>query len=214
MLGRHHDRVGAHRLAVLISERDLAFGVRAKLRHPAGVPRLGHLMQDAVGVINRRRHQGLGLAAGIAEHDALVAGALFLLLLGIGIDAHGDVGRLLVHVEFELGVLPVKALLLVADLAHGAARGVLDQSRCHGFRSAHLSGHDDAVGRHQCFDSHPRMRIGGHVEIYHGIGDAVAHLVGVTFRYRLAAEEIVSTVRHVTLYEFDGGGRDRCPAPA
>src|SRR4029078_11099211 len=112
VLGRYHDRVGAHRLAVLISERDLAFGVRARRGLPAGVPRLGHLMQDAVGVINRRRHQGLGLAAGIAEHDALVAGALFLLFLGIGIDAHGDVGRLLVHVEFELGVLPVKALLL------------------------------------------------------------------------------------------------------
>jgi len=26
----------------------------------------------------------------------------------------------------------------------------------------------------------------------------------VTFRHRLAAEEIVSTVRHVTLYESDG----------
>jgi hypothetical protein len=48
------------------------------------------------------------------------------------------------------------------------------------------------------------MRIGGHIEIDHGIGDAVAHLVGVTFRHRLAAEEIVSTVRHVTLYESDG----------
>jgi hypothetical protein len=44
------------------------------------------------------------------------------------------------------------------------------------------------------------MRIGSHVEIDHGIGDAVAHFVGVTLRHRLAAEEIVSTVRHLTLY--------------
>jgi hypothetical protein len=108
----------------------------------------------------------------------------------------------------------VKALLLVADLAHGAPRRVLDQRRCHGFRSAHLARHDDAVGRHQGFDRYARMRIGGHIEIDHGIGDAVAHLVGVTFRHRLAAEEIVSTVRHLTLYESDGEGRDGCPAPA
>ena len=49
------------------------------------------------------------------------------------------------------------------------------------------------------------MRVWRHIEIDHGIGDAVAHLVGVTFRDRLAGEEIVSPVRHVTLYESDGG---------
>ena len=59
-------------------------------------------MQDAVGIEDRRGHERLGLAAGEAEHDALIAGALVLLLLGIGVDAERDVGGLLVHVILEL----------------------------------------------------------------------------------------------------------------
>ena len=48
------------------------------------------------------------------------------------------------------------------------------------------------------------MRIRGHVKIDDGIGDAVTHLIGVTLRHRFAGEEIVSPVRHVTLYDPKG----------
>ena len=130
---------------------------------------------------DRRRHQRLGLAASKSEHDALVAGALFLLLLGIGIDAEGDVGGLLVHVVLELGEVPVEPLLLVADLAHGAPRRRLDQLGRHALGPAHLARHDDAVGGDQRLDGDARRRIGGEVEIDHRIGDAVAHFVGMAF---------------------------------
>jgi hypothetical protein len=35
------------------------------------------------------------------------------------------------------------------------------------------------------------MRIGGEVEIDHGIGDAVADFVGMAFRHRFTGEEVI-----------------------
>jgi hypothetical protein len=75
-----------------------------------------------VGIEDGRRHQRLGLGAGIAEHHALVAGPL--VLARPRIDALGDVGRLRVDVNLDLSVLPMKAVLLVADTAHRVARDV------------------------------------------------------------------------------------------
>ena len=62
-------------------------------------------MGEPVGERDRQRHQLLSLGGGVAEHHPLVAGtglvgvvvgALLAGLLG-GVDALGDVGRLLVH---------------------------------------------------------------------------------------------------------------------
>jgi hypothetical protein len=161
------------------------------------MPRLGHLVQNTVGIEDRRGHERLGLAAGEAEHDALIAGALFFLLLGIRIDAERDVGGLLVHVVLELGEVPVKSLLLVANLTHRAPRRRLDQLGRHALGPAHLARHDDAVGRDQSLDGDPRKRIGGKIEIDHRIGDAVAHLVGMTFRHRFTGEEVICP-RHLS----------------
>ena len=72
-----------------------------------------------MGVVERRRHEGLGLAAGVAEHDALIARAL-VLVAGL-VHPHGDVGRLGVHVDLNVGPGPVEALLLVPDLADAGA---------------------------------------------------------------------------------------------
>ena len=89
--------------------------------------RVGHALEDAVSVEDRRRHQLRRLAAGVAEHDALVAGAL--VLVAGGVDALRDVGGLGVEQNFDLAVLPVEALLLVADVADRRTRQVLDRSR-------------------------------------------------------------------------------------
>ena len=50
---------------------------------------IGERAQNGMGVMNGRRHQYIGFAAGIAEHDALVAGTL--VLVAATIDAHGDI---------------------------------------------------------------------------------------------------------------------------
>ena len=126
MLGREHDLGDADRLAVLVLDRDLALGVGAELGGGAlaGLARIGEHLEDLVGVVDRRRQQFRRLAAGIAEHDALVAGAV-ILVAGL-VDALRDVGRLRVQQHVDLGLLPVEAVLLVADRLDRLARGRLD----------------------------------------------------------------------------------------
>src|SRR3546814_17819230 len=74
-----------------------ALGVGAGAGFAAGMARVRQGAQDGVGIVDRRRHQGLCFAAGKAEHDALVARAL--VLVAGGIDAEGDVARLGVDVD-------------------------------------------------------------------------------------------------------------------
>ena len=66
----------------------------------------------------------LALGAGEAEHHALVAGAFLLAALFLlGVDAHGDVGRLAVQQHLDVGAMPGEAVLVVADvLARRRAR--------------------------------------------------------------------------------------------
>ena len=52
------------------------------------------LFNQAVGKGNRRRHEYVSFVAGIAKHQALIPGTLFV-IFGL-IHAHGDIGRLLV----------------------------------------------------------------------------------------------------------------------
>ena len=71
-------------------------------------------------------HQLLGLAAGEAEHEALVPGAL-LVALGF-VDALGDVGRLLVDAGQDAAGFVVEAVMGagVADLADRVADDLLE----------------------------------------------------------------------------------------
>jgi hypothetical protein len=79
VLGRKNDGGGALGLAVLVLDRDLALGVRFQKR-AAGVTHLGEALQDVVAVLQGRGHQLRRLVRGVAEHDALVARALVLLI--------------------------------------------------------------------------------------------------------------------------------------
>ncbi len=98
MLGGDHDAGRADRLAVDVAQRDLALGVRQQACHRLVVDpcrQFADAVQDGVGVVDRRRHQRVGLAAGVAEHHALVAGAL--VLVAGGVHALRDVGGLRVQ---------------------------------------------------------------------------------------------------------------------
>ena len=64
------------------------------------------------------------IAAGEAEHQALVARAFLLAevaALVLGVDAHGDVGRLAVQQHLDVGAVEREAVLVVADVAHHIA---------------------------------------------------------------------------------------------
>ena len=186
MLRRDEHRRRPHRLAADILQRDLALGVRPEQRGRSRVPRLGQRAQDGVRIKDRRRHQFGGLGAGIAEHHALVAGAL--VLVAGGVDALGDIGRLVVDQAIDRRALPMKIVLLVADLADRLARHVDQQLRGDRGRAAGFAGEDDAVGRGQRFDAAARLRLGGEEGVDDRVGDAVANLVGVPFRHRLAGK--------------------------
>jgi hypothetical protein len=90
VLGGEHDRLDADRLVVLVAERDLALRVGAQPGELALLAHLGLPLHQPVGVGDRRRHQHVGLVGRVAEHQALVAGALLALVLAV--DAHRDVG--------------------------------------------------------------------------------------------------------------------------
>ena len=84
--------------------------------------------------IDRRRHEralfiDLALGAGEAEHHALVARAFVFLaaFFLLGIDAHGDVGRLAVQQHFDVGAVVGKSILVVADILDHLARDLGDQ---------------------------------------------------------------------------------------
>ncbi len=82
---------------------------------------------------DRCRHEralliDLALGAGVTEHHALVARALFLAaLLFLGVDAHRDVGRLSVQQHLDVGAVIGEAVLVVADVFHDIARDLADQ---------------------------------------------------------------------------------------
>ena len=96
-----HHGVDAHRLAVHVLH--VTWHLPSGRRHGSFLVRRISLScsHQLVGQHDRQRHQFFGLVAGIAEHQALVAGAA-------GVHAHGDVGRLRLNQSRMPQVLPSK----------------------------------------------------------------------------------------------------------
>ena len=219
MLGRKHDLGRFGGLAVFVADRDLALGIGAELADVAGagVTRGGEQFQDLVAVVERGRHEVRRFRAGVTEHDALVAGTLVALLVGGIVDALGDVWRLAVQEDVDLGRLPVETGLLVADLAYGLARGGLelrriDERMTGGIhdqvallvllqqrqRNADFAGDDDAIRGGQRFAGDadfPRVHAGLSGFAINQINDlvrnAVANLVRMTFGNRFRSKEVI-----------------------
>ena len=116
-------------------------------------------------------------------------------LSAAGIDARGDIGRLGVEQNLDLAVLPVEAVLLVADVVDGVA-GQIASTRPSRLRPTHFAGDDDAIGRCQ------RLAGGTNapgIETFLGafpiervddfVRDAIADLVRMTFGNGLAREQ-------------------------
>ena len=150
------------------------------------MPRVGHPLEDPVGEMNGGRHQRRGLAAGVSEHQALVARPL--VLVPGGVDALGDVRGLRVEVDPDLGVPPVEPLLLVADLADRFARPAFDLVLSDELAASHFARDHDEVRRAQRLAPDARPGVGVEIQVDDGVGDAVADLVRMALRDRLARE--------------------------
>ena len=161
--------------------------VLADLGEPPGEPVRQH---------DRQRHQLGGLVAGVAEHHALVAGALPVelvvgaldpLLVGV-VDALGDVGRLRADRHRDAAGGAVEALLgrVVADvedrLAHD--RGDVDVGR-----GGDLAGDVHLAGGDQRLDGDPAARVLREQRVEDRVADLVGDLVGVALGDRLGGEQ-------------------------
>jgi hypothetical protein len=130
-------------------------------------------------------------------------------LLPLFVDALRDVRGLAVEVVFEAGRLPVKAVLLVADLLDHVAHGLLDLVaharrpavgvrilvQIEGALAADLAADDDALRGHQRLAGDARLRVLADEQVHHRIGNLVRDLVGVAFGHRLGGEDVVAAHR-------------------
>ena len=189
MLRRHHDLRGAHRLAVFILKRDLALRVGKEFLRLAGATCVRHCLQDPVREIDRRRHELVRLATGIAEHDALVARA-FILVAG-GVNANGNVCGLGMDEALDSGLAPVEAFLVIADVLDRHAGGLDHLLMTDGVGAADFASQHDAVRRRQRFKRHAGFRHVLEEQIDDRVRYAVAHLVRVTFGNGFAREQVI-----------------------
>ena len=197
VLGRDDDRGRLGRLSFLEAKGDLALRVRLQERRCAAVAVLGHLGEDLVAVVERRGHEVRSLVAGEAEHDALVASALVLVLTGI--DALRDMRRLRVEVIGEVEAVPVEAVLLVADALHDAPHGLLDlladagrpiAGFVHDALAADLAGKDDAIGGGHRLAGDARLGVLGQEQVHDRVGNLVCDLVGMAFGNGFGGEQV------------------------
>ena len=186
MVGRDDDGLDALGLAHLVLDGDLRLAIRTEEGEPAVLSDLGELFGEPVGERDGQRHQLGRLAAGEADHHALVARPLELEGVGFArslallervVHAGRDVRRLLLQIDLDERVVGVKAdlLVVVADGADGVPDRALDVEVGVGRDLA--DDHAEALGdRRLAADPSPGILRQHAVE--HRVRDRVADLVG------------------------------------
>ena len=196
VLRGEHDGVDADRAVVgVVLDGDLGLAVRAQVGQRAVLADLGELLGEALGHHDRQRHQHVGVVAGVAEHQPLVAGALLVhrvhragAALVAGVDALGDVAGLAADGDHDAAGGAVEALRgrVVADLEDPLAHDLLDVDVAGG---GDLAGHDDEAGGQQGLDRDPAVRVLAQHLVEDRVADLVGDLVGVTLGHRLRGEQ-------------------------
>src|SRR5581483_795854 len=175
VLGGDDDRVNARRPLADVLNGHLALAVGPEPRQLALLPRLGQPLDKPVGHVDRQGHQLRRLVAGVAEHQALVAGALLLLVVLGAIDAAGDVGALAVNGAYDAAGVVIEADLGM-DVANLLDRVAGDLGRVDVGFGGHLAGEDDLPGRHERFAGDSALRVLRENRVEDGITDLVGHL--------------------------------------
>ncbi len=138
-----------------------------------------------MGEGDRRRHQFRSFIASKAEHEALISRTL--VFFGRGVDAHGDIGRLLFDGGEHGAGFPIEthAGAAVADFLDGFANdlGHIDPSGRGDF-----SGNDDHTCFGEGFAGDAGLGILSEDVIEDGVGDLVADFIGMTFGHGLRCE--------------------------
>jgi len=200
VLGGEHHRVDAGDLAVLVAAGDLALGVRAQPRQQAGLAGLGLALDQGVGEADRGRHQHVGFVAGVAEHQALVTGALVFRLGAV--DALGDVHGLLADdVDHAAGgAVEADVGAGVADVVDHVADDLLEVDPGAG---GHFAGDDGDTGLDQGFHGHAGVLVLLDDGVEDGIGDLVGDLVRMAFGHGFGGKQGVFA--HLSVSFTTGG---------
>ena len=168
------------RLVVL--DRDLRLRVGTQIgHHLAFAADDGQLLEDHVRQDQRRGHHLAGLVAGVAKHDALVAGAL--LLLGFAHDALVDVRRLFVNGRQNAARVAVELIVApgVADAVDHAARHALPVD----IRlRAHFTRHDHESRGAEGFARDLRVGVAAQEFVEDCVGNLIRNLVRMSFGHR------------------------------
>ena len=191
MLGRQHDGVDGVRLAIDVADGDLRLGIGARPRQAAVLAQHGLALDETVRQVDRQRHQRRRFVAGVAEHQALVAGTLAEVVVVGGIDALGDIRALLVVGDEHSAALVVDAVfgIVVADALDGVA-GDLDVIDVGG--RGDFAGQNDQAGVAQGFGSDAGMLVLSQDGVEDGVGNLVGNLVGMAFADRFRGEEVIA----------------------
>ena len=105
------------RLSLVVLDGDLRLAVGTQVGKRPVLAHRGELLGEALGDHDRQRHRDVGVVAGVPEHQALVAGALFVhrvhragAALVARVDPLGDVAGLATDRDHDAAGVPVEAL--------------------------------------------------------------------------------------------------------
>ena len=185
---------GLVRLPVVL-DGELALGIRSQVGHQLDlvVADIGEDFQQFVAQVQRKRHVVFGVPAGVAEHHALVAGAL--LVFAGAFHAAVDVGALFMQGAENAAAGGVEHVvgLGIADPADGVAHGGLD---IHIGLGLDLSHNHDHAGRAETLAGHFGLRVLFQKFIQDGVADLVRHFVRVPFGHRFRCKQVI--LSHIT----------------
>ena len=194
VLSGENNSVDADRLIVLvIFNGNLGLAVGTEIAYNAFLTDAGKFKSELVGKRDGQRHKFLGLGAGITEHHSLVTCAVVqliaagLLSLEALVNAHCDVGRLLINGGEDSAGIAVKAILcaVIADIANYFA-DKLGNINIAG--SGNLAHDVDKTGGNGGFAGYAGCGIFRKYCVKDSVGDLVADLIGMSFGYRFGSE--------------------------
>ena len=195
VLRRYHHGIHALGRLAVVFHGHLCLAVGAQIGQNAA---LSHLCQPHGKLVrkhNGQRHQFLRLAAGIAEHHALVARARLGVLVALArlclerfIHAQRNVGALPVHSHGYLAPVESKVAKVVAYFFDRLSGYLLVVYVC---KRRHFAHYQQAVIRRAALHGASRRGVGGKYLVDYRVRNAVAQFVGVTFGHALARKKFL-----------------------
>ena len=195
VLGGQHDGLDRRRRRAVVADGHLGLAVGAEVVDLARAAHLGEPLGEPVREPDRQRHELGGLAGGVAEHDALVAGALPVERVAARCPRASRrrrrrPGRC--RATARRSRRDAARAAVEPDVGRVVADAVTARARSRGSRRSRgrdLAGDVHEAGGDERLDRDARVRVVGEERVEDGVGDLVADLVGVSLGDGLGGEQ-------------------------